>query len=158
LIEDDIFMGKFMNAIFEVKCLAGQKLARRQAIQMVLPFFLQIVQQPQLLDFLHQRGDTIDFSVIVTLFMQVADLENEPNILLPLTPEQKQHMAAMQPQVQKNANAMQLEQLRGQNKIAESHEKAKDDLATSLTEKAMERTHEGIPLERAMGLVQRGQD
>jgi hypothetical protein len=138
--------------------LAGEKIQKRQGIQQVLPFFLQIVQQPQLLDFLHQRGDTIDFAAIVDLFMEVADLAQDPNIITQLTPEQKQHMAAMNPQVQKNANQMQVEQLRGQNKIQEIHAKAQDELATTLTEKAMERTEEGVPLEHAMALAERGQD
>jgi hypothetical protein len=158
LIEDEAFMGKFLNAEFEVSVLAGQKLATRQGIQQVLPFFMQIVQQPQLLEFLHQRGDTIDFATIVDLFMQVAELQNQPDIIRPLTDQEKQTMAAQNPQIQKNANAMQLEQLRGQNKVQAIHEKAQDDLATSLTEKAMERTEEGVPLERAMALAERGQD
>jgi len=158
LITDEAFMGKFLNAEFELSVLAGEKIQKRQGIQQVLPFFIQLVQQPQLLDFLHQRGDTIDFAVIVDLFMQVSDLEGQPDIIVPLTPDQKQHMMAMNPQVQKNANTMQVEQLRGQNKIQEIHAKAQDDLATSLTEKAMERTQEGIPLQHAMGLAQRGAD
>jgi len=158
VIEDEAFMGKFMGAKMEVDVLAGQKLQTRAGIQQILPFFLQVVQQPQLLDFLHQRGDTIDFAVIVDLFMQVADLQQQPDIIRPLSAQEKQHLAAMSPQVQKNANAMQVEQLRGQNKIAQIHEKAQDDLATTLTEKAMERTQEGIPLNRAMAMTQRGQD
>jgi hypothetical protein len=157
-IEDEAFMGKFLNAEFEVSVLAGQKLAVRQGIQQILPFFMQVVQQPQLLEFLHQRGDTIDFATIVDLFMQVADLANQPDIIRPLSAQEKQTMAAMNPQVQKNANAMQVEQLRGQNKIAEIHEKAKDDLATSLTEKAMEHVQEGVPLTRSMALAERGAD
>jgi hypothetical protein len=158
LIEDEAFMGKFMNAEFEVTVLAGQKLATRQGIQQILPFFMQVVQQPQLLDFLHQRGDTIDFAVIVDLFMQVADLQQQPDIIRPLSPTEKQHMQQVNPQVQKNASAQQLEQQRGQNKIQEIHAKAQDDLATSLTEKALERNDQGLPLQRAQGLVQRGQD
>ena len=160
LIEDEAFMGNFLNAEFEVSVLAGQKLATRQGIQQILPFFMQIVQQPQLLQFLHERGDTIDFATIVDLFMQVAELQNQPDIIRPLTLAEKQQIQAqaVAPTAQKNAAQLQVEQLRGQNKIAAIHEKAQDDLATTLTEKAMERTQEGIPLERAMALTERGQD
>ena len=157
-IEDEAFLGTFMNAEFEVTVFAGQKLQTRQGIQQILPFFMQVVQQPQLLDFLHQRGDTIDFATIVDLFMQVADLQQQPDIIRPLTDQEKQMLQQSNPQMQKNQSDLQVEQLRGQNKIQEIHEKAKDDLATTLTEKAMERTQEGLPLNRAMALTERGQD
>jgi hypothetical protein len=158
LIEDEAFMGKFLNAQFEVTVLAGQKLQTRQGIQQILPFFMQVVQQPQLLDFLHQRGDTIDFATIVDLFMQVADLQQQPDIIRPLSQTEKQHLMQMNPQMQKNQSAAQLEQLKGNNKIEQIHAKAQDDLATTVAEKAMEHTEQGIPLSRAMALTERGQD
>jgi len=157
---DSLFMGKLMNAEFEVQVLAGEKLAKRQGIQQILPFFMQMVQQPQLLQFLHQRGDTVDFAAIMDLLMQVSELQGQPDIIRPLTDQERQTMQAMTvaPNAAQNAGKLQLEQARGQNKIQEIHAKAQDDLATSLTEKAMDRTQEGIPLERAMALTERAQD
>jgi hypothetical protein len=158
LIIDQAFMEQFLNVQFEVTVLAGQKLATRQGIQQVLPFFTQLVQQPQLLQYLHERGDTIDFANIVDLFMQVAELQQQPGIIRPLTQQEKQNIGAANPQAQKSQTAIQVEQLRGQNKIAEVHAKAQDDLATTIAEKSMERTQEGIPLQHAMALTERSQD
>lgn len=158
LVIDQAFMEQFLNAQFEVTVLAGQKLATRQGIQQILPFFLQLIQQPQLLQFLHERGDTIDFANIVDLFMQVAELQQQPGIIRPLTDKEKQNVAAANPQQQKGTQALQVEQLRGQNKIAEVHAKSQDELATTIAEKSMEKTQEGIPLDRAMALTERSQD
>lgn len=158
LVIEQAAIEQFLNAEFEVTVLAGQKLATRQGIQQVIPFFMQIVQQPQLLQFLHMKGDTIDFGNIVDLFMQVADLQQQPDIIRPMNAREKAAMQVSEPGAQKNASAIQVEQLRGQNKIAEVHAKAQDDLATTVAEKAMERAGEGIPLARAMALTERGQD
>lgn len=160
LIIDQSFNEQFMNAEFEVAVLAGEKLAKRQGIQQVLPFFMQLVQQPQLLQFLHDRGDTVDFSTIVDLFMQVAELQGQPDIIRPLTDKEKQRMAGLQaaPGAMQQQSKVQLEQVKGQQKIEQIHAQSQDDLAKSLTEKAMDRTQEGVPLEHAMALAMRGQD
>jgi hypothetical protein len=158
LVIEQAAIEQFLNAEFEVTVLAGQKLATRQGIQQVIPFFMQIVQQPQLLQFLHMKGDTIDFGNIVDLFMQVADLQQQPDIIRPMNDREKAAMQTSEPGAQKNASAVQVEQLRGQNKIAEVHAKAQDDLATTVAEHAMERAGEGIPLARAMALTERSQD
>jgi hypothetical protein len=57
-----------------------------------------------------------------------------------------------------NQGKLQVEQTRGQNRIAEIHAKSQDDLANTITEKAMERTEEGVPLNRAMALAERKGD
>lgn len=159
-IIDGIFITQLLNSEFEVLVLAGEKLAKRQGIQQVIPFFMQMVQQPQLLQFLHARGDTIDFATIVDLLMQVSELQQQPDIIRPLTPQEKQSVQQQQagPMQAQNQGKLQVEQLRGQNRINEIHAKTQDELASSITEKAMERTQEGIPLERAMALTERKGD
>jgi hypothetical protein len=158
LIEDAVSFDQFLAADFEVDVLAGQKLAAKAGIQQLIPFFLQLAQQPQLLQFLHDRGETIDFGVIEDLFMAVSELTQQPDIFRPLTPRERVMLKQMNPGVQKMAGAMQLERQKGQNKQAEIQTKGQVDLGNKAAELAMERTGSGIPLERATGLVQRSED
>lgn len=157
---DNLFLNQLLNAEFEVLVLAGEKLAKRQGIQQVIPFFMQMVQQPQLLQFMHARGDTIDFATIVDLLMQVAELQQQPDIIRPLTDQERKSVQASQaaPQAAQNMGKLQVEQVRGQNRIQEIHAAAQDDMTKSLVEKAMDRTQEGLPLERAMAMTERGAD
>lgn len=157
---DSLFVNQLLNSEFEVLVLAGEKLAKRQGIQQVIPFFMQMVQQPQLLQFLHARGDTIDFATIVDLLMQVSELQQQPDIIRPLTPQEKQNVqqATAAPMQAQNQGKLQVEQARGQNRIAEIHAQSQDNLANTITEKAMERTEEGVPLNRAMALAERKGD
>lgn len=149
---------KFMNAEMEVTVLAGQRLQARQGIQQILPMIMQVFQQPQLLEFLHQRGDTIDFAEIIDLLIQVSELQQQPKIIRPLTQQEQQSVQQLNPAAQRTAAATNVEKLKGQNKIAEIHAKSQDDLANKAAELAMEKTSEGIPLEHAEGLVERAAD
>ena len=97
VIEKAIDLDQFLNAEFEVNVLAGQKLMAREGIQQLIPLFLQIVQQPQLLEYLHQRGETVDFKVMMDLMMQVSQVEQSASIFRALTPQEKQQIAADQP-------------------------------------------------------------
>jgi hypothetical protein len=149
---------KFMNAEMEVTVLAGQRLQARQGIQQILPMIMQLFQQPQLLEFLHQRGDTIDFAEILDLLIQVSELQQQPKIIRPLTEQEMQNTGKLNPAAQRTAAAANVEKLRGQNKIEAIHAQSQDDLANKAAELAMEKTSDGIPLERAEGLVERGED
>lgn len=158
VIENAINEDAFVNCEFEVDVLAGSKLVARQGIQQMIPFFMQLAQQPQLLEYLHQRGETIDFSVIMDLLMQVSELAQQPDIFRPLTDQEKQQMQQMNPGAQKTKQAVAVEQLKGANKKDEIKTKGQVDLANKAAEIAMEHTADGIPLMRAMGLTERGED
>lgn len=158
VIERAIDEDQFIDAEFEVAVLAGQKLAAKQGIQQLIPLFLQILQQPQLLDYLHQRGDTVAFDVIMDLMMQVSELQQQPDIFRALTDAEKQHIQQMNPGAQKVQSAAAIEQLKGKNKQDEIHAKGEVDLANKAAEIAMTHISEGIPLTRAMGLVERSDD
>jgi type III secretion system FlhB-like substrate exporter len=158
VIERAIDEDQFIDAEFEVAVLAGQKLAAKQGIQQLIPLFLQILQQPQLLDYLHQRGDTVAFDVILDLMMQVSELQQQPDIFRALTDAEKQHIQQMNPGAQKVQSAAAIEQLKGKNKQDEIHAKGEVDLANKAADIAMTHISEGIPLTRAMGLVERSDD
>jgi hypothetical protein len=158
VITDAIAEDQFIEATFEVDVLAGQKLAARAGIQQLIPFFLQIVQQPQLLQFLHEKGDTIDFGVMCDLFMQVSELTQQPDIFRPLTPKEMEALKQMNPGAQKLQAAAAIEQLKGKNKQDEIHAKGEVDLANKAAETVMQHAADGIPLERAAGLLEREED
>ena len=158
VIEQAIAMEQFLDADMEVTVLAGQKLAAKQGIQQLIPLFLQLVQQPQLLEFLHQRGDTVDFGVIMDLMLQVSELQQQPDIFRPLTDDEKKMVQQSSPGVQKVQGAAAIEQLKGKNKQAEIHTKGEVDLANKAAELAMMKTSEGIPLDQAVERLDRTQD
>jgi hypothetical protein len=158
VIEKAIDEDQFLDAMFEADVLAGQKLAARQGIQQLIPMFLQILQQPQLLEFLHQRGETVDFQVMMELMMQVSELTQQPDIFRKLTADEQAQIQAMNPGAQKVQAAATMEKLKGANKQQEIQTKGEVDRANKAAEIVMEHAAAGIPLERAAGLVERSDD
>jgi len=158
VIEDAIKKEEFLNAEFEVTVLAGQKLAAKQGIQQLIPLFLQILQQPQLLEYLHQRGETIDFGVMMDLMMQVSELQAQPDIFRPLTPQEQKQLQQMNPGAQKVAAMQAVEKLKGQNKKEAIETQGQVDVAKKAAEMGFEKLSEGIPLERAEGMLERDED
>lgn len=158
IIEGAIAADQFIAAEFEVDVLAGAKLAARAGIQQLIPFLLQIVQQPQLLEFLHQRGETVDFKVMMDLMLQVSELANQEDIFRPLTKQELETMQKMAPGAQKIQATQVQEQSKQQGKIAQIAAKGETDRANTAAKIVMEHAADGIPLERAAGLVERGED
>jgi hypothetical protein len=153
---------KMINAEFNIKILAGQKLASKAAIQQLIPFMLQLLQQPQLMEFMHQKGETINFSAVEQIFMRVSELQGAEDIIVPLTPEQKQQMQAMNPGAQKAQAATAVEQMRGQNKLNEVKAKGAVDtqlaIVKPLVDKAAERLEGSQEFEDAEGRLERNVD
>jgi hypothetical protein len=148
----------FLNADFDLKVLCGQKLMAKAAIGQLIPFLLQIVQQPQILQFLHEIGDTVNFRAIVKLFLQVSELAGREDIIVELTPQQKQQLQALQPTAQRIQQMMALENQKGQNRLKEIQAKGAQDLQNTLVDKAMDRVTGDVPLELAEARLSRNQD
>jgi hypothetical protein len=153
---------KMINAEFNIKILAGQKLAAKAAIQQLIPFMLQLLQQPQLLEYMHQKGQTINFSAIEKIFMRVSELQGAEDIFVPLTPQEMQQMQAMNPGAQKAQAATAVEQMRGQNKLNEVKAKGAVDtqlaIVKPLVDKAAERLEGSQEFEDAEGRLERNVD
>jgi hypothetical protein len=159
LITNDVFDEEaFLSAEFEATVLAGQRLQTKDGIRQLIPMFMQIVQQPQLLEYLHQRGDTVDFAVMIDLLMQVSELMQQDNIIRPLTVQEKQNIQQTNPNAQRTQAALAVEQAKGKNKEAAINTQGQVDLANKAAEMAMARVSDGIPLEHAEGLVERSED
>lgn len=157
-ILDEIDSEQFFNAKFSIKVLCGQKLAARAAIAQLIPFLLQIIQQPQLLQFLHQIGITVNFKEIEDLFMRMSELAGREDIFIAMTPEQKQMAMQMQPGVQQTQGKVAVEQTKGKNKLAEQEQKGKIDLQNTMVDKAMEHVVGDVPLELAESRLARNTD
>jgi hypothetical protein len=156
-IVDQIDAEEFLNADFEIKVLAGQKLAAKAAILQLIPFLLQIVQQPQLMQWLHEKGWTVNFKGIEDIFQRMSELESWQDIFVPLSPQEKQMVQQMNAGAQRTQSQMAVEQQRGKNKMAETQLKGQQDMQQLITEKAIEKIG---PDELAMaeGRLQRNAD
>jgi hypothetical protein len=153
---------RMINAEFNIKILAGQKLAAKAAIQQLIPFLLQLLQQPQLLEFMHQKGSTINFAAIEKIFMRVSELQGAEDIIVPLTPEEKQQVAALNPAVQRTQAATAVENTRGKNKIDQIEAKGAVDtklaIVKPLVDKAAEKLEGSTEFEDAEGRLERNVD
>lgn len=149
---------QFLDSQFGIEVLAGQRLAAKAGIQQLIPFLLQVVQQPQLLQFLHEEGKTIDFEVIMDLFLQVSELSQQPDIFRAMNPKEMQQQQQQNPAAVKAQSDQVLEQAKTQGKVEQINAKGQVDLANKAAELAMQKTSDGLPLERAEGLVERGED
>lgn len=149
---------QFLNCEFEVDVLAGQKLQAKAGIQQLIPIFLQILQQPQLLEYLHQRGETVDFGVILNLMLEVSELVGQEDIIRPLTQDEMKIVSQLNPNAQRGQTAVNVEALKGKNKLAAIGAQGQTDLANKAAEIAMQKTADGIEYDRAEGLLERSQD
>jgi hypothetical protein len=138
-IIDQIDAEDFLDARFEIKILAGQKLAARAAILQLIPFLLQIVQQPQLMQWLHEKGWTINFKSIEDIFQRMSELQSWQDIFVPLSPQEMQSVQQMNAGTQKLQGAVAVEKVRGQNKLQQVAAKGQQDLQNTIVEKAIDK-------------------
>jgi hypothetical protein len=152
-----IDLERFLNVKFEINVLAGQKLMAKQAIMQLIPFLLQILQQPQLLDALHQTGRTIDFQAIEGLFLRMSELQTDDNIFRPMRPRERVQFRSQQPGGPLGARVA-LERVKTQGKLQQIAAQGQTDLTTRLAEAAVDRGAGAVPLERAEALNERAAD
>lgn len=157
-IADAIDAEQLLNAEFEIKILCGQKLAAKAQILQLIPFFLQVVQQPQLMQWLQEQGETINFGAIEAAFQRMSELGAWQNIFVPMTDQQKQAKQQMSAGAQKTAAAVATEQARGQNKLQQIAAQGKEDLQNTIVDKALDHVEGSIPLELAEGRLERNTD
>lgn len=139
-LDADFFV---QDGLFDLKILAGQKLAQRAAIAQVIPFLLQLVEQPQLLQYMHQKGETINFTDIEKMFIDMSELSGNYNIIVPLTDQEKANVQQFNPEATRMKLEQMMEQLRQQGKLAEIHAKGATDLQNDLVSKAAEQVLQG---------------
>jgi hypothetical protein len=153
---------RLVNAEFNIKILAGQKLAAKASIQQLIPFMLQLLQQPQLMEFMHQKGKTINFAAIERIFMRVSELQGAEDIIVDLTPEEMAQVKATNPAAQRTQSAAAIEQIRGRNKLqaidAKGHADTQVAVVKAAADKAAERLEGSQEFEEAEGRLERNTD
>jgi hypothetical protein len=153
---------RLICAEFNIKILAGQKLQAKASIQQLIPFMLQLLQQPQLMEFMHQKGQTINFAAIEKIFMRVSELQGAEDIIVDLTPQQLQQVQATNPAAQRTQSAAAIEQLRGKNKLQAIDAKGTADtqlaVVKAAADKAAERLEGPQEFEEAEGRLERNTD
>jgi hypothetical protein len=145
---------KFLDMEFNIKVLAGQKLAAKAAISQLIPFLLQLLQQPQLMEYMHQKGWTINFLAIEKIFLRVSELQGAEDIIVPLTDQEKQQVAQLNPNAQRVQAAALLEKLRGANKQQEIAAKGAQDQKQAVLESALSHVAGEVPLENEFALAE----
>jgi hypothetical protein len=147
-----------LNAKFNIKILAGQKLAAKQQIAQLIPFLLQLVQQPQLLEYMHQKGWTINFLSIERIFLRMSELQGAQDIIVRLTPEEMQNVQQMNPATIKAQIAELLEKLKGKNKLEAIDAQGKQEIQRTVIDKSMDHIAGAVPLDLAEARLDRNTD
>lgn len=151
-----------LNATFDIKISAGQKLAARAAISQIIPFLLQLVQQPQLLQYMHEKGWTINFLSIEKIFLRVSELKGAEDIIVRLSPDEKKQVQQGNPVAMKAQIETLIEKIKGQNRIAEVQERGRQSQNTAVVkaaaDKATEETSGDTQLGNAEGRLERNSD
>lgn len=138
---------KFLDMEFNIKVLAGQKLMAKAAISQLIPFLLQLLQQPQLMEYMHQKGWTINFLAIEKIFLRVSELQGAEDIIVPLSDSEKQQVQQNNPKMQSIQAAEMLEKLRQQGKIAEIGEKGKQDVQKEIVKSSLDHVTGELPMQ-----------
>jgi hypothetical protein len=149
---------QLLDADFEVAVLAGQKLAAKQGIQQVIPFYLQLLEQPQILEYYHQIGKTVDFAAMEDIFMAVSELTQQPDIIRAMTPRERAQYKQNNPNMQKVQAAVAQEKVKGANKLAEVQAKTRGEIQHTVVDKALDKLSGGEPLDLAEGRLLRNDD
>ncbi len=149
---------QFLRMELNIEVIAGQKLAAKAAIAQLIPFLLQLLQQPQLMEYMHQKGWTINFLAIEKIFLRVSELQGSEDIIVPLSDAEKQQVAQMNPAAQRVQSAALLEKLRGQNKMQAIQEQGKQDIQQSIVDESLKHIAGSVPLDLAEARVDRNTD
>jgi hypothetical protein len=165
-ILEEIDAEAFLNAEFEIKVLAGQKLAAKQAIMQLVPFLLQFLQQPQLLQYLHQIGKSVNFAAIEDLFMRMSELAGRQDILVDLTPQQIELYQQNNPMIAKATADKEREVQKGKDKIAAIQAQGEEDTKLAVlkptvevaAQEAAKRLEGSTQLEEAEARLERNTD
>lgn len=157
-ILSEIDAEEFLSAKFEIKILCGQKLAAKASITQMIPFLLQLVQQPQLMEQMHQKGWTVNFKAIEELFMQMSELQGREDIIVKLTPEEMQQVQQANPGMQQAQAKAAIEKLKGQNKLQEIQAQGTQDIQQTVVDHALQHVSGDVPLDLAEARLSRNTD
>lgn len=133
----------FFNASLEYEVLAGAHLAAKKAMAQALPFMIQVLENPHLVQQLNQTGYVIDVKEIFEMFMEMSEWKNSRQVIRPMTPQEQQSFQQFNAALQKMQQQLQLVAAKHQATSAEIEQKGETALAGKLVEHAVDRSSEG---------------
>ena len=156
---DDLVVdfGDFMSTDVKFDTLAGTRLAARNRMAQALPFLLEVFGNQALIQQMAEIGWKVNVMELVKMVLDMSEWKNQNDLVVPMTDQEKQQMAAQNPAAikaqadsaqiqQKHQNDMELEDKKISGRIAAQSVK---DTAGKLIES---------PLDRASSFAQRTAD
>jgi hypothetical protein len=147
----------FMEMPVKFETLAGTKLAARNRMAQALPFLLEVFGNQALVAQLSELGWKVNALELVRMVQDMSEWKNNRDLVIPMTPEEKQQQQMNNPAVIKaQADASQLNQ-KHQNDMQLEDKKIAGRIAT----KTVDTTHKTLvqsPMERAAAFAERTAD
>ena len=147
----------FMDATVRFDTLAGTRLAARNRMAQALPFLLEVLGNQALVQQLAQIGWKVNTLELTKMVLDMSEWKNQNDLIVQLTPQEQQTMAAQNPEVikaQAQAAATQQDQ---QFQMALEDKK----IAGRIAAKTINTTHKAAiesPDDRALSFAQRTAD
>jgi hypothetical protein len=128
----------FMNADLKFDTLAGTRLAARGRMAQALPFLLEVFGNQALVSQMSNIGWKVNVLELANMVMDVSEWKNKRDLIVPMTDQEKATMAQNNPAMQqaqaesqqlqqKQQNAVQLEDMKIQGRIAANAVKTQHD-------------------------------
>jgi hypothetical protein len=147
----------FMEASIKFDTLAGTRLAARARMAQALPFLLEVFGNQALVGQLSQIGWKVNAMELVQMVLDVSEWKNQNDLIVPMTPQEMQTMAAQNPEAIK-AQAAAAQQQNNQNFQMQLEDKK---IAGRIAAKSINTVHQAAvesPLDRASSFAERTAD
>jgi hypothetical protein len=149
--------GDFMATNVKFETLAGTKLAARNRMAQALPFLLEVFGNQALIQQLSQVGYKVNVMELVKMVLDMSEWKNRADLVVPMTQQEMQTMAAQNPAaIKAQADSAQLQQ-KHQNDMELEDKK----IAGRIASKSVDTTHKTLvesPLQRAASFAERTAD
>jgi len=149
--------GDFMDAPVKFDTLAGTRLAARNRMAQALPFLLEVLGNQALVQQLGQTGWKVNALELVNMVLDMSEWKNQKDLIVQMTPQEAQMMAAQNPGVVKAQAASAQQQEDQQFQMALEDKKIAGRIAVD----AVDKTHQSLiesPLQRAASFAERTAD
>jgi hypothetical protein len=147
----------FLNAKIKFDTLAGTRLAARTQMAQALPFLLEVFGNQALLSQMSAIGWKVNVLEVVNMVMDVSGWKNKRNLIQPMTDQEKQQQAMNNPAIIQSQTQQQLEAQKQQNALQLEEMKIQGRIAAKTVGTTAQKMVES-PSERAMALAQRASD
>lgn len=122
-IKDKGDLVQLLNARVKFSILAAAKMQARKNMSQALPILVQFLTNEQTTQQLAIAGYRVDVVEIMRMFFEVSDWKNFNDVVVKMSPEEKQRFMQMQPGAQAQARQQQMLQAQGQQ-LQQKHQNA----------------------------------